>query len=260
MTNEERSGILGAVQPPPKLLIERLTDGDVTCLRLAGTIDEQFDAPGLALTITSKYVLLDLGGVDRISSFGIRQWVDFIAAIGPRLAGIYYVECSPKVVDQFNMVANFGGPGYSVSFYAPYRCDTCEQERRLLFRTDEANLSLAESGRPWAFDAPGDAFKLAAEAYRIGFVHELAPAEELPHEPLLARERQVGRRRRGGGVGRAGDGRDGVRRPLRDVVHAGLEHRGGDAAVPVGAGGGVGAAARTALPARLTSASRSAAA
>ena len=27
---------------------------------------------------------------------------------------------------------------------------------RMLFRTDEANLSLAESGRPWAFDAPGD--------------------------------------------------------------------------------------------------------
>ena len=27
---------------------------------------------------------------------------------------------------------------------------------RMLFRTDEANLSLAEVGRPWAFDAPGD--------------------------------------------------------------------------------------------------------
>ena len=25
---------------------------------------------------------------------------------------------------------------------------------RMLFRTDEAKLSLAESGRPWAFDAP----------------------------------------------------------------------------------------------------------
>ena len=49
------------------------------------------------------------GGVERISSFGIRQWVDFIGAITPRMAGIYYVECSPKVVDQFNMVANFGG-------------------------------------------------------------------------------------------------------------------------------------------------------
>ena len=27
---------------------------------------------------------------------------------------------------------------------------------RMLFRTDEANLSLAEAGRPWAFDAPGE--------------------------------------------------------------------------------------------------------
>lgn len=36
---------------------------------------------------------------------------------------------------------------------------------RMLFRTDEAQLSLAEAGRPWAFDAPGEGFKLAAEAY-----------------------------------------------------------------------------------------------
>ena len=27
-------------------------------------------------------------------------------------------------------------------------------QERMLFRTDEANLSLAEAGRPWAFDAP----------------------------------------------------------------------------------------------------------
>jgi hypothetical protein len=32
----------------------------------------------------------------------------------------------------------------------------------MLFRADEANLSLAEAGRPWAFDAPGEDFKLAA--------------------------------------------------------------------------------------------------
>jgi len=99
VSNEERSSILGAVQPPPKLLIERLTEGEVTCLRLSGIVDEQFDAPGLAQTIASRYLILDLGGVDRISSFGIRQWVDFIANIGPRLGGVYYVEGSPKVVD-----------------------------------------------------------------------------------------------------------------------------------------------------------------
>jgi superfamily II DNA or RNA helicase len=61
---------------------------------------------------------------------------------------------------------------------------------RMLFRSDEARLSLAEAGRPWAFDAPGDDFKLAAEAYRIHLAHLFDPmmavhtsnVEPLPHQ------------------------------------------------------------------------------
>ena len=61
---------------------------------------------------------------------------------------------------------------------------------RMLFRTDEANLALAEAGRPWAFDARGEDFKLAAEAYRISLAHLFDPmmavhtsnVEPLPHQ------------------------------------------------------------------------------
>ena len=61
---------------------------------------------------------------------------------------------------------------------------------RMLFRADEANLALAEAGRPWGFDAPGAAFKLAAEAYRINLAHLFDPmmavhtsnVEPLPHQ------------------------------------------------------------------------------
>lgn len=61
---------------------------------------------------------------------------------------------------------------------------------RMLFRTDEMKLSLAEAGRPWAFDAPGEDFKLAAEAYRINLAHLFDPmmavhtsnVEPLPHQ------------------------------------------------------------------------------
>ncbi len=61
---------------------------------------------------------------------------------------------------------------------------------RMLFRTDEAKLSLAEAGRPWAFDALGEDFKLAAEAYRINLAHLFDPmmavhtsnVEPLPHQ------------------------------------------------------------------------------
>lgn len=61
---------------------------------------------------------------------------------------------------------------------------------RMLFRTDEAALYLAEAGRPWAFDAPGEDFKLAVEAYRINLAHLFDPmmavhtsnVEPLPHQ------------------------------------------------------------------------------
>ncbi|HXF07274.1 MAG TPA: helicase-related protein [Candidatus Acidoferrales bacterium] len=61
---------------------------------------------------------------------------------------------------------------------------------RMLFRTDEAALSLAEAGRPWAFDAPGEAFKLATEALRIDLAYLFDPmmavhtsnVEPLPHQ------------------------------------------------------------------------------
>ncbi|HUM78320.1 MAG TPA: helicase-related protein, partial [Methanoculleus sp.] len=52
------------------------------------------------------------------------------------------------------------------------------------------SLSLAKAGRPWAFDAPGEEFKLAAEAYRIDLAYLFDPmmavhtsnVEPLPHQ------------------------------------------------------------------------------
>ncbi|WP_308388544.1 helicase-related protein [Acidithiobacillus sp. AMEEHan] len=71
-----------------------------------------------------------------------------------------------------------------------YKTADGKLRERMLFRTDEAILSLAEAGRPWAFDAPGDGFKLAAEAYRIHLAHLFDPmmavhtsnVEPLPHQ------------------------------------------------------------------------------
>src|SRR5262249_11678322 len=42
------------------------------------------------------------------------------------------IECAPKVVDQLNMVANFAGGGRVFSLYAPFRCDYCDSEHRVL--------------------------------------------------------------------------------------------------------------------------------
>ncbi|MGB4578151.1 MAG: DEAD/DEAH box helicase, partial [Methanoculleus sp.] len=71
-----------------------------------------------------------------------------------------------------------------------YRTDDGQVKEQMLFRSSEAALSLAEAGRPWAFDAPGEEFKLAAEACRIDLAYLFDPmmaihtsnVEPLPHQ------------------------------------------------------------------------------
>ena len=71
-----------------------------------------------------------------------------------------------------------------------YRTVNGQLKEQMLFRSSEASLSLAEAGRPWAFDAPGEEFKLAAEAYRIDLAYLFDPmmavhtsnVEPLPHQ------------------------------------------------------------------------------
>ena len=124
------------VAPPPKLTIDKFADGTLVCLKLAGTIDESFEGKRLAESIKASTVILDLGDIRKVSSFGIREWVDFITTVGKTAQRIVLVECAPKIVDQLNMVANFAGAGRVYSFYAPYHCDYCDRDDRVLLQVD----------------------------------------------------------------------------------------------------------------------------
>ena len=61
---------------------------------------------------------------------------------------------------------------------------------QMLFRSDESRLELAKAGKPWAFDAPGEEFKLGLEAFRISQAALFDPmmavhtsnVEPLPHQ------------------------------------------------------------------------------
>lgn len=142
------------VIPPgaaPKLVIEKFADGEVACLKFVGTIDEAFEGKKLGMTAAADTLVLDLGGVKKISSFGIREWVDFVTTATKHARSLILIECTPKVVDQLNMVANFTGGGRVFSFYAPFRCDYCDAEHRVLLQVDrdhEAMKSLKLAERP----------------------------------------------------------------------------------------------------------------
>jgi superfamily II DNA or RNA helicase len=72
---------------------------------------------------------------------------------------------------------------------------------RMLFRSDEIGLSLAEAGRFWSFNADGAGFKLAVEAYRINLAYLFDPMmavhtsniEPLPHQIMAVYESMLPR-------------------------------------------------------------------
>jgi hypothetical protein len=120
-----------------KLTIEKFADGGIACLKFIGTIDESFEGKKLGASAAGDVLVVDLGAVKKISSFGIREWVDFISTASKQVRSVVLIECAPKVVDQLNMVANFAGTGRVFSFYAPFRCDYCDSEHRVLLQVDK---------------------------------------------------------------------------------------------------------------------------
>lgn len=158
MEAARKSEATPGAQPPgdnaaaaPKLQIEKYADGGIACLKFSGMIDESFEGKKIAKSIQCETLVLDLGGVKKISSFGIREWVDFMQTAVKQAKSTVLIECAPKVVDQLNMVANFAGGGRVFSFYAPFRCDYCDSEQRVLLEVNkdwEAIKSMKLADRP----------------------------------------------------------------------------------------------------------------
>jgi anti-anti-sigma regulatory factor len=125
-----------AIPGASKLAIEKFADGPISCLKFVGTIDESFEGKKLGSSTGGTVLIVDLGAVKKISSFGIREWVDFISTASHQVQSVVLIECAPKVVDQLNMVANFAGSGRVFSFYTPFRCDYCDSAHRVLLQVD----------------------------------------------------------------------------------------------------------------------------
>ncbi|WP_437608347.1 FIST N-terminal domain-containing protein [Sorangium sp. So ce834] len=139
----------GAAGRLDSLAFDRRRIGDVLVVRLAGRMTESFKGAALARELDGK-VLLDLAGVERITSFGVREWLQMIQAAEPRLRALYLARCSEPVVNQLSMIRRFAGSGQVVSFYAPYCCESCGAQFERLVDCAHDAASLAEGKAPEA--------------------------------------------------------------------------------------------------------------
>lgn len=98
-------------------------------------------------------------------------------------------QVSGLIPNEVVRIVNVDEAGPSARLVA-YRNAAGKLDEQTVFRSDEHRLSLAESGRAWAFDADPAAFKLGLEAYRISLAHLFDPmmavhtsnVEPLPHQ------------------------------------------------------------------------------
>ena len=110
---------------------------DVGFVKLSGVIDEDNELADLTESIPGSMVVIELGEIERINSCGVRDWVNWLNALEAKGADIVLVECSPAIVAQINLVNNFTGNGSVKSFYVPYFCPECDEEKVLLSEASE---------------------------------------------------------------------------------------------------------------------------
>jgi len=106
--------------------------GDVSYVKLGGVIDEDNELGELVEKIPTGTAVIDLGEIERINSCGVRDWVNWLSKLEYNGTRSVLVECSPAIVAQINLVNNFTGNGVVKSFYVPYFCPECDEEKVLL--------------------------------------------------------------------------------------------------------------------------------
>lgn len=103
-----------------------------TYVKIRGPIDEDNELAPLVGRVRGETAIFDLGGVDEINNCGVRDWVRTLEELQARQVAVVLVECSPAIVAKLNSVGNFITGGHVKSFYVPYYCQACEQERAML--------------------------------------------------------------------------------------------------------------------------------
>src|SRR6201990_413937 len=106
--------------------------GDVSYVKLGGVIDQDNGLGDLVDKIPTGTAVIDLGEIERINSCGVRDWVNWLSKLENNGTRSVLVECSPAIVAQINLVNNFTGNGVVKSFYVPYFCPECDEEKVLL--------------------------------------------------------------------------------------------------------------------------------
>ncbi|MEM9452670.1 MAG: hypothetical protein AAGF11_00725 [Myxococcota bacterium] len=98
---------------------------EATWVRLSGAVTGQADFETLLAQLGPGPVIVDLSGVTRLNSIGIRHWVDFATRLC-RGRRVELRDCSPAFVEQLMLIEHMQGNTEIRSIQLPFSCEACD--------------------------------------------------------------------------------------------------------------------------------------
>jgi hypothetical protein len=136
----------------PNAVVEIDRSSPVTVVRVKGRLSESFQGRDIS-SLSATKVLFDLADVERITSFGVREWLQMLGDLEPKGVQLYLARCSEAVVNQLGMIRRFAGGGKVLSFFAPYLCGSCAAQFSTLIDCEVDAAAIASGALPEA-DCP----------------------------------------------------------------------------------------------------------
>jgi anti-anti-sigma regulatory factor len=131
-------------------------------IRLTGILDENNQLAELTDKLGAGAALINLSGVERINSAGVRDWMAWLASLKAKGTKPVLIACSPAVVERLNRITDFAGHAVIKSFQLPYACETCHVDKRMLVHV--IDMKAPYTAPAHACDACGTAMRLVVEA------------------------------------------------------------------------------------------------
>ncbi len=112
--------------PPLEAKVETqvLSEGELKVVTLTGSIDQRTDLHAL-VGAPSGPMRFRLGGVSRVSSAGVRPWMEYFGEAQRAGFSVALMECSVALTPYFGQMRGFRCGASVESVFAPLRCAAC---------------------------------------------------------------------------------------------------------------------------------------
>jgi len=116
------------------LNITKELKGSTLLVKLAGSIEESVNFEQQIGPVPAE-IIVNCREIPRINSVGVKAWIKYFQSLSAKNIKIHYTDCSTAIIEQMNLISNFGCGGSVDSMFVPFSCTSCSKELIGCFKT-----------------------------------------------------------------------------------------------------------------------------